>query len=49
MADSLYAVQAEGVGYSYGRKRVLDNIDLKLEEGDVLCPRPERKRQNDPF
>ncbi len=30
MADSLYAVQAEGVGYSYGRKRVLDNIDLKL-------------------
>jgi ABC-2 type transport system ATP-binding protein len=36
MAD-IYAVAAEGVGYSYGRKRVLDNIDLKLEEGGMFC------------
>ena len=38
MADSsLCAVQAEGVGYSYGRKRVLENIDLRLEEGGMFC------------
>ena len=35
--SSLCAVQAEGVGYSYGRKRVLENIDLRLEEGGMFC------------
>ena len=38
MADSsLFAVKADGVGYSYGRKRVLDNISFELEEGKMFC------------
>ena len=38
MADSsLWAVEAEGVGYSYGRKRVLENISLRVEEGGMFC------------
>ena len=34
---SLAAVEAEGVGYAYGRKRVLDNITFRLEEGGMYC------------
>ena len=34
---SLAAVEAEGVGYAYGKKRVLDNISLHLEEGGMFC------------
>jgi ABC-2 type transport system ATP-binding protein len=36
-ASSLAAVEAEGVGYAYGKKRVLDNISLRLEEGGMYC------------
>ena len=35
--SSLAAVEAEGVGYAYGKKRVLDNISLRLEEGGMFC------------
>ena len=35
-AASLAAVEAQGVGYAYGRKRVLDNITFRLEANNVL-------------
>ncbi|NBQ65954.1 MAG: ABC transporter ATP-binding protein, partial [Verrucomicrobia bacterium] len=34
---SMAAVEAQAVGYAYGRKRVLDNISFRLEEGGMYC------------